>query len=146
MEQSVPSDHSLAEVLALHKIWLETEGKKGQQADLSDADSRGAVLCAANFRWAVLAREGFSEADLRNAEFRAAILRECIIAGTDMRGADVRGADLDRAKVRMTSPRRKNKGVAKALVASREAREVSRPHRLPSSHTREFGPDITVLR
>ena len=41
MERSVPSDHSLAEVLALHKIWLETEGKKGQQADLSDADSRG---------------------------------------------------------------------------------------------------------
>ena len=38
----------LNEILEKHKIWLETDGKKGERADLSEADLRNANLIDAD--------------------------------------------------------------------------------------------------
>ena len=60
----------LDKILYNHKEWLRTNGEKGERADLSHADLRGANL---------------SDADLGHADLR----------GADLRGADLSHADLD---------------------------------------------------
>jgi hypothetical protein len=60
----------LQKILAAHKEWLDSEGKHGIRANLSDTYLRGA--------------------DLRGADLRGANLRD-----TYLRGADLRDVDID---------------------------------------------------
>ena len=62
------TEATLTKVLKLHKLWLETNGLKGELANLSRVD--------------------LFEADLRYFDLRRA----------DLRGADLRGADLANVK------------------------------------------------
>ena len=94
IEQAVPGAQPLADVLAHHKIWLESDGREGCRANLADGDFSGAVLCSMNFEKANLRGADFRDADLRNANLRNADLRGALLEGTDLRGADARGATL----------------------------------------------------
>ena len=67
------TEATLTKVLKLHKLWLETNGLKGELANLSRVD--------------------LFEADLRYFDLRRADLR-----GADLRRADLRGADLANVK------------------------------------------------
>ena len=76
---------TLDKILDNHKLWLSSNGAKGERADLSYADLRSADLRSADLRSANL-----SYADLRSANLRSADL-----SYADLRSADLRSADLD---------------------------------------------------
>jgi len=63
--------------------------KEKGDADLCDADLRGADLCDADLRGADL-----RDANLRDANLRGADLRDANLRGADLCDADLRGADL----------------------------------------------------
>ena len=65
----------LDKILDNHKEWLRTNGKKGERANLSDANLRGA--------------------DLSDADLSRAYLRGADLSGANLSGANLRGADLD---------------------------------------------------
>ncbi len=100
IEQSVPGAQPLADVLARHNIWLESDGRDGCRANLADGDFSGAVLCNLNFEKADLRGADFQGADLRNANLRSADLRGALFDRTDLRGADARGANLTSSSFR----------------------------------------------
>ncbi len=93
----------LWEVLYEHAEWLKTRfltEVKGERANLSGADLRGADLCWANLRGADLYRADLSGADLRGANLRGADLYRADLSGADLRGADLRGANFRLADLR----------------------------------------------
>ena len=124
-EQAVPSARSLAEELALHKIWLESDGRAGSRADLSDRGFAGSVLCGVNFERANLRRADFSGADLRDANLRNSDLTEAVFDNTDLRGADFSGANLTDLSFRNSMVGPATKGFAEALM------KVAKPDRSP---------------
>ena len=71
-------------ILKNHKLWLETNGREGVRADLSDVNLREADLSSADLR----------EADLRGADLRGADLRHVNLRGADLSGADLRHVNL----------------------------------------------------
>ena len=88
----------LQEILAAHKLWLQTDGKQGQRANLTRADLRRAFLTGADLRGANL-----WGADLRRADLTGAVLRGAFLTGADLTranlwGAFLAGADLTDAK------------------------------------------------
>ena len=143
-EQAIPSARSLAHELALHKIWLESDGQAGSRADLSDRGFAGSVLCGVNFERADLRRADFSGADLRNANLRNSDLTEAVFDNTDLRGADFSGANLRRVTLRNSMLGPNTKGLAEALM------RVAKPGQSPgvrrqwaprrAEPEREFGP------
>ena len=54
VEQALPTKRSLADVLAPHKIWLESGGQEGLRADLGGWKFTGSVLCGVSFERADL--------------------------------------------------------------------------------------------
>ena len=144
VEQAVPSAWSLADVLALHEIWLESDGQEGSRADLSGRKFPGAVLCGVNFERANLRTADFTCADLRNANLRSTDLRGAVFDGTDLQGADFSGSDLTDISLRRSTLGATTNGFAEALM------RVARPHqsasvpyrRVPrrAEFEREFGP------
>ena len=75
----------LSKILAAHKVWADTGGNEGEQANLHHADLRNADLRDADLRCA----------DLRYANLRYANLRYANLRCADLRDADLRNADLD---------------------------------------------------
>ena len=73
----------LAEILRLHKLWLNDEC--GSRADLSYADLRCADLRGADL----------SGANLRDADLSGANLRDADLSHAYLRGANLRYTDLD---------------------------------------------------
>ena len=144
IEQSVAGARSLPDELALHKIWLKSDGQQGSRADLSDGKFVGAALCSMNFERADLRRADFSNADLRNANFRNADLSEAVFASADLRGADFSGADLTDISMRNCNAGPSTKGFAEALmkVAKPARSSYVRYDPLPrrAGPEREFGP------
>ena len=126
IEQSVPSAPSLADTLALHNIWLASDGRQGFRADLSDGKFVGAVLCGINFERADLRRADFSGADLRNANFRNADLSGAVLDSTDLWGTDFSGADLTDISMRNCNAGPAAKGLAGALSKDAKPSRSSR--------------------
>mgnify|MGYP002672113775 CR=1 FL=1 len=104
----------LNEVLEKHKLWLDTDGKEGEQADLSytdlrgfnltranlsDSDLEGADLRFANLKSTNLHSANFAGSDLSNADLTNAILRHSDLTGTNMFGANLEYAYLQGAKL-----------------------------------------------
>ena len=78
----------LKAIIESHKLWLDSDGKKGRKANLSGANLRGANLSEANLTCAYLTSASLSGADLTNAN----------LSGANLAGADLTEADLIRAK------------------------------------------------
>jgi uncharacterized protein YjbI with pentapeptide repeats len=74
----------LSEILANHKLWVESVGVSGAHANLARANLTGADLDRANLAGANLDRANLADADL---------------AHTNLTRADLTGADLDRANL-----------------------------------------------
>ena len=64
----------LNKILDAHKEWLQTNGEKGEKADLRSADLSYADLSYADLRSADLSSADLSYADLRSADLRYADL------------------------------------------------------------------------
>ena len=86
------SDDELNEILAKHKLWIDSKSKYGNRADLSDADLRDANLRDADLRGANL-----HDANLNDANLCGANLSGAILLGANLRGAILRGANLNDA-------------------------------------------------
>ena len=69
----------LKEILEQHKLWLNSYGKQGEDADLCDANLRNANL---------------EDAKLRYADLDGANLRGANLEGADLTGAFLEGANL----------------------------------------------------
>ncbi|EGM4801900.1 pentapeptide repeat-containing protein [Salmonella enterica] len=80
----------LSKILEEHKVWITSMRESGSRANLRDAD-----LCDANLRGANLCDANLCGADLRGANLRGANL-----CGADLRGANLRGANLCDADLR----------------------------------------------
>ena len=76
--------------LQQHKLWLETDGNEGARANLQNADLMDADLRGANLHNADL-----MDADLRGANLRGANLYSVNLGHANLRYADLRGAHLD---------------------------------------------------
>jgi len=61
------SQESLPDLLEQHRIWLATDGTRGQQANLQDADLHDAKLDHADLRSADLTRANLDGVSLRSA-------------------------------------------------------------------------------
>ena len=125
VDQSVGSARSLADTLALHKIWLEAHGQQGSRADLSDEKFFGAVLCGVNLERGDLRRTDFSRADLRNTKIRNADLSEAVLASADLRGVDFSGAEFTDIQMCDCDAGPATKGFAEALI------KVAKPDQSP---------------
>jgi len=80
-------------ILQDHRLWLESDRKRGKRANLQDANLRGANLWYANLRGANL-----WGADLRRADLRYANLRDANLRDANLRGANLQDANLAGAK------------------------------------------------
>ena len=144
VEQAVPSTWSLADVLALHKIWLESDGRQGSCADLSDRSFRGTALCGMSFEKADLRRATFTATDLRHVSFRNADLRQASFEECDLQWADFDGANLAGLSVDNSVLGPISKEFADALAEVVEPSPSSSvPVRLVSHRAefeRDFGP------
>ncbi len=91
---TVINKEDLAKILADHKKWLETEGKKGLHANLSKASLNNADLGDADLRQANLRLADLTEADLSRTHLSRAILSFADLTGTDLTEANLTEADL----------------------------------------------------
>ena len=92
----------LKKILDEHLLWLNGEGGSRanlSDADLSDADLRGANLSNADLRGANLSGANLSNANLRNANLRGANLSNADLFGANLRGANLSNADLCGASI-----------------------------------------------
>ena len=87
-------------ILDNHKKWLESYGKKGENADLSRANLSNANLSQADLSGANLSNANLSQADLRRADLSGADLSNANLSDADLRRADLSGADLSNADLR----------------------------------------------
>jgi uncharacterized protein YjbI with pentapeptide repeats len=78
--QDVPPDR-LEEILAAHKLWVESDKTRGKPSDLTRADLQGRDL---------------SQSNLRDARLYGANLQGALLDGTNFREADLQAADLAR--------------------------------------------------
>ena len=142
--QSVPGAQPLADVLARHKIWLESDGRDGCRANLADGDFSGTILCNLNFEKADLHGADFQGADLRNANLRSADLRRALFDRTDLRGADARGANLTSASFRrgILGPTTQGLSVPPCRKAASRRTRYMPPFGIPrrTEPERDFGP------
>jgi uncharacterized protein YjbI with pentapeptide repeats len=84
----------LAEILDQHKIWVESGGESGAQADLSGVDLSNAELTGVNLESALLNKATLCNADLSMANLRGASLIQADLRGANLLGTELRGANL----------------------------------------------------
>jgi uncharacterized protein YjbI with pentapeptide repeats len=89
----------ISEVLASHKEWLDSDGSRGERAELKNAVMQQADLHGANLERADLSGVRLSVADLMQANLRGANLQGADLWMSDMQdaildGTDLRGANL----------------------------------------------------
>ena len=85
----------LAQILNAHRLWLNSNGKKGQQANFTKAILKDANLKEAQLAQAVFKHANLENAILQNADLRNADLEEALYVQTaQLAGANVGGAKL----------------------------------------------------
>lgn len=85
----------LDKILDNHRLWLLTNGEKGERANLSEADLSGADLSGADLSRANLSMANLREADLSWANLSRANLSRADLSWANLREADLSRADLD---------------------------------------------------
>jgi len=101
---------NLQDVLAEHKLWLDTKGNSGKRANLIGAELINTNLSGANLSYANLIDANLEGANLRGANLigvdlsranlRGVDLRYAILSYADLEGANLRGANLIGANLR----------------------------------------------
>jgi len=94
------STDKLNEILANHKLWIDSNSEYGNRANLRGANLSGADLNDANLSSADLSDADLHGADLSGANLRSANLNDAILSSADLRGANLRGANLRDANLR----------------------------------------------
>ena len=87
----------LREILHAHRTWLESVGKSGSIAELSEANLRWAELSGVDLSKADLSWANLCDADLIATGLSGADLGGAILSGADLSDADLSGANLIRA-------------------------------------------------
>ena len=82
--------YTLNKILKKHQIWLDTNTKNGERANLSFSDLIGADLRRADLR-----RADLRGADLRDADLSCADLREADLSYADLREANLSGVNYN---------------------------------------------------
>lgn len=95
-------DWEFDEKLASHREWVESHGKTGQRADLSNAQMEATELISVNLRMADLHDANLRATDLLLADLRDACmvradLEEACVVGANLEGANLEGASLETA-------------------------------------------------
>ena len=75
-------------ILEAHRMWVESEVKEGERADLHEANLEKAYLNRANLQKANLGRANLQRADLRGANLQRADLRD----GRDLTASQIKAA------------------------------------------------------
>jgi uncharacterized protein YjbI with pentapeptide repeats len=94
------------QMLALHAVWIDTIGAKGQRLDIGGHDMRGAPsMKGANLTMLLADRSVWYAQDLSNAHMQAAHLtysdlRNCNLESADLRGGNFLKANLTGSKLR----------------------------------------------
>jgi uncharacterized protein YjbI with pentapeptide repeats len=101
--RELPTDR-LKQILDEHRAWLDSNGARGEKADLSYARLQGLSLWSVDLREANLSYANMQGADLDHAVLRVANLRHAKMEGaslwqSNLRGADLSGTCLQRAKL-----------------------------------------------
>jgi len=86
-------------ILEQHKLWLETDGKDGERADLSHTNLRGVNLSGVNLRHTNLSGADLSGVNLRDASLSGADLSGANLSDADLSGANLSHADLSGANL-----------------------------------------------
>ena len=84
----------LAEILDLHREWLDSQGEAGERADLSGAQLEAADLTDAKLRCANL-----NKANLKRADLLLVDLREASLLRADLENANLLGAQFAEANL-----------------------------------------------
>jgi len=84
----------LKNILDQHQLWIQTNGKQGNCADLTGENLTGENLWGANLRGADLTGSNLSYANLRRADLRRADLRRANLTRANLRDANLEGANL----------------------------------------------------
>jgi len=95
-------DWKLEEILASHLEWIDSRGRSGRCADLSDADLEGQELIGVKLTLADLHDANLRAADLLLADLRGASLiradmEDSCLVGANLEGANLEGASLETA-------------------------------------------------
>src|SRR5690606_21223315 len=96
----------LAQGIAAHLRWVESNGAEGAPLLLDGVDLRGAPslrgvqLPGLSAEGAVLIGVDLTRASLVGARMKGVDLRNCILKGADLRGANLEGARLNSADLR----------------------------------------------
>ena len=99
-------DNPVADQIAAHVRWCETEGREGKPSLFDGTDLRGLnslagkTLTAFHARGATLYGLDLEGAQLQGARLEKADLRMVSLRGADLRGADLTGANLSNADLR----------------------------------------------
>lgn len=88
------TQEKLNEILAAHKLWMDSDGANGVYANLRRADLHGAALIGADLRCADLRGAALYGADLADADLRCANLRGAALGRAELIYADLRSATL----------------------------------------------------
>ena len=92
------SEEELKRIVTAHESWLETDGKEGEQADLSRTDLQWANLQGVNLRDANLQEARLWRANLQGADLRRANLQGAKLFGANLTKAiDLTREQLDEA-------------------------------------------------
>ena len=95
---------NLTKILIDHKLWLNSNGKEGERANLKganlgDANLSGANLKGANLSGAYLISAYLEGANLRGANLYRAYLISAYLEGANLKGANLSGANLKGASL-----------------------------------------------
>ena len=88
------TETELNNILASHKLWVETKGKQGARANLMYANLARANLTDANLMYADLTDANLARADLTGANLTDANLMYANLMYANLARANLTGADL----------------------------------------------------
>jgi uncharacterized protein YjbI with pentapeptide repeats len=117
------SPEEIKKILEEHEVWLGSDGKEGERADLLGVDLQNFDLLGVNLENAVLQGANFQNADLEGANLKGANLKGANLEGanlgmTNLEMTNLKGANLEGANLEMTNLEEANLERAKLRKAN----------------------------